>query len=125
LKAKARLITTDFEGDQVATEMASALRVFIAHEIEDGQDQAAAMNDRITAIAQRTTATEADTAALYEKLRRQADAIEELNRRTFELKAEAERRALITAGLETRLEKAEQAIRTSQDKRARKTGDQA
>lgn len=47
-------------------------------------------------------------------------AIEELNRRTFKLnveieglKLEAERRALITAALETRLEKLEQAERES------------
>jgi chromosome segregation ATPase len=102
---KERLITTDFEGEQVAAELTSALRVFIAQEMEDAQDNAAGLSDRITAIGQRTTTTEADTANLYEKLRRQADAIEEL-------KAEAERRALITAGLETRLEKAERRIAT-------------
>jgi len=47
--------------------------------------------------------------ALEEKAAAYAAAIEELNRRTFELKTEAERRALITAGLETRLESLEQA----------------
>jgi chromosome segregation ATPase len=122
---KRPITTVDLEADQAASELTDALRVLIQQEMEDSQDQAAGLGDRIAAIGQRATATEADTAALCEKLRRQAEAIEELNRRTFELKQEAERRGLITAALETRLEKAEQAIRTSQDKRAGKTGDQA